>query len=271
MRAALGLLLAGLLPPAPRASAAAGAARDLPIIVYHEIRASGAEPADGPTVISLKRFNAQMRFLRDRGYATLGMDDVMRFLRGEPFPEKIVAIQFDDGWKSQLSAAPALKRLGFKATFWIIAGGMRADSTPHMDWDEIRALAKNPRFDVHSHTMTHPWKDKDTLVDWVEGRAPGKGIADARWELARSKRLLEEKLGRPAPYLAWPRGLYNDALIALAKEAGYRALLNTDSGFSHPGDDPLRIPRTVIDGRCGDDVFRRVMAEGWARACPDAR
>jgi peptidoglycan/xylan/chitin deacetylase (PgdA/CDA1 family) len=214
----LGVLSIGvLIVVAPAIAMAGQGARSLPILVYHQIRLSGNDPADAPDAMSLERFESQMRDLHTLGYTTLSMDEVIKFLRGAPFPGKIVAIHFDDGWKSALNAVPVLDHFGFKASFWIIAG--KGIGWPYMDWEEIQALAKNPKFDVFSHTMTHPWKPNDTLLDWINNRVPDKGLDQVNWELTESKQVLEKKLGKPVPYLAWPRGLYNDSLIALAQNA----------------------------------------------------
>jgi peptidoglycan/xylan/chitin deacetylase (PgdA/CDA1 family) len=232
-------LICVLVVLAPGAAIAGQGAQSLPILVYHQLRVSGNDPADAPDAISLERFEAQMKYLHSQGYMTLSMDEVIRFLKGEPFPAKIVAIHFDDGWKSALQAVPILNHYGFKASFWIIAG--KGIGWPHMDWGEVQALAENPRFDIFSHTMTHPWKPNDTFLDWINNRVPGKGLEQVNWELKESKRVLEEKLGKPVVYLAWPSGLYNDSLIAIARNAGYSALLTIDDGLNHPGDDPLRV------------------------------
>ena len=239
--------------------------RSLPIIVYHQIRVSGDEPADGATAISLEKFESQMAYLHEQGYTTLSMDEVMRFLRGEPFPEKVIAIHLDDGWKSGLNAVPVLNRFEFKASFWIIAGKGIGD--PHMDWADIQQLSENPGFEILSHTMTHPWKERDTLVDWVNGLTPGKGLDQARWELTESRRVLENKLGKPVRYLAWPSGFYDDFLIHLAQQAGYIALLTIDDGANHPGDDPLRIHRAMINGTCEQQVFWQILRDGRYRNC----
>jgi peptidoglycan/xylan/chitin deacetylase (PgdA/CDA1 family) len=232
-------------------------ASSLPILVYHQIAAEGDDshfgPVNGPISISLSQFETQMRYLNDQGYVTLGMDEVVSFMKGKPFPKKIVAIHFDDGLKSALKAVPVLNSYGFKATFWIIPG--KGIGWPHMDWDEIEALATSPRLDIFSHTMTHPWKENETLPDWIEGRTPDKGIEQARWELTESRHVLEQKLQRPIPYLAWPAGKYNDRLIKLAQEVGYQALLTIDRGLNHPGDDPLRIHRSMVDGSCDQAAF----------------
>jgi len=238
----------------------------LPILVYHQLRAGTGDPPDGDIVISIERFEAQMRYLHEQGYRALSMDEVMSFLGGRPFPQKLVAIHFDDGWKSSQQAVPVLERYGLRATFWIIAGTGIGD--PHMDWEEIGALSRHPGMELYSHSMSHPWRDGDTLVDWVDGRTPGKGVDDARRELAESRRVLEQKLARPIPYLAWPRGAYNETLVRLASQAGYTALLTIDDGLNRPGDDPLRIKRVMVDGRCGDAVFRQVLMDGVFRRCP---
>ena len=76
----------------------------LPILVYHEIRTGADGPADGPTAISLSRFESQMRYLHERGYVALTTDQVIDFIKEGKAPSgKIVAIHFDDGWKSALA------------------------------------------------------------------------------------------------------------------------------------------------------------------------
>ena len=149
---------------------AAAQAPTLPIIVYHQIRNSADGPPDSLEAISLATFEAQMRYLHEQGYATLSADEVVQFVRGgKPPSGRIVAIHFDDGWKSVQLALPVLDRYGFKATFWIIAG--KGIGWPHLEWEEIQAIGKKPRYDIQSHSMTHPWKtgeDDARLDEWTD-------------------------------------------------------------------------------------------------------
>src|SRR5438105_13989973 len=115
--------------------------------------------------------------------------------------------------------------------------------------------------------MTHPWKQGDTLLDWINGSTPGKGASQVRWELAESRRVLEKRLGHSVPYLAWPAGHYNDALIRLARESGYNALFTIDDGVNRPGDDPQKLRRTMIHGGCDTAVFVKVLRDGVYREC----
>lgn len=252
---------------APFSAAASGAqAPALPILVYHQIRQGTAGPPDDLDVISLERFESQMRYLKDRGYITLSAHDVIDFVRQGRTPgPRIVAIHFDDGWKSALAALPVLERYNFQATFWIIAG--KGIGWPHMDWNEVEAISRNPRYTIGSHTMTHPWKNQDTLIDWLTGRKPDKGVADVSWELSQSRQVLQQKLGRHIDQLAWPRGLYNDPLIALAKDAGYVALFTVDDGLNRHGDNLLRLRRTMIHGGCDERAFEETLHSGIYQAC----
>lgn len=260
------LLAAAILAVCGVFSPKAAADPALPIIVYHQIRNSSDGPPDSLEAISSERFKSEMRYLHEQGYVTLSAKEVVAYMRGAAPPQtKVLAIQFDDGWKSSQLALPVLDMYGFKATFWIIAG--KGIGWPHMDWSEIEAIAQNPRYEVYSHSMTHPWKAGDTMIDWMEGRVPGKGPDQVRWELAESRRVLVERLGLPVPYLAWPAGHYNDQMIRLAKESGYVALFTTDSGLNHPGDDLLRIRRTMVHGGCDDQIFAQILRDGIYRDC----
>lgn len=234
----------------------------LPILVYHQILSEDDEKADKSTSITVSEFEKQMRYLHDHGYRTLSMDEVINYLNGDLFPPKIVAIHFDDGWQSTKHALPVLKKFGFKASFWIISG-TGDTGWPHMNWDMIKELAKEPYIDIYPHTMTHPWEDGNTLADWVAN----KKINQAMWELSEAKKMLEKQLNRPMPYMAWPRGIYNDELVKMAQKAGYKALLTIDDGFNYMGDNPLFIRRTMISGGCGIDVFRKTLADGHHRDC----
>lgn len=246
---------------------AAQAGQGLPVLVYHQLRESGNTPADSLTAISLQHFEQQMRLLHDEGYTTLSSGDIVAYLQGKPFPENSVAIHFDDGWRSAKLAIPVLRRYGFKASFFIIAGAGEPEGSPHLTWAEILPIAQDAHYDMQSHSMTHPWKPGDTLPDWQAGATPGKSAANVAWELAESRRQLEEKLGRPVPMFAWPKGYYNDALIAQAQQAGYTALFTVDGGLNQPGGDVLRIRRTMVDGRCGIAAFRQILLGGMEQRC----
>lgn len=240
------------------------AEQKVPVLIYHQI-VDGAEPG-GETSISVQRFVEQMRYLRAAGYTTVSTRDLVKYMRGDiQLPEKSIVLTFDDGWKNVLNAVPVLDELQFKASFWIITE--LGIGWSYMEWSDVAALSANPNFEVYSHTATHPWDPKSNLVTWVEGGDSRFGPADALRELVDSKRVLEEKLGRPVPYLAWPVGWYNERLVEMAKQAGYDALLTAEDGANGLGDDVYRIKRLFVDGACDLNAFIRLITSYRYESC----
>lgn len=254
IRAAAVLVVAAWLALETSAEAAEG----VPVLMYHQI--TDAKPA-GDTVISPAKFAQQMEYLASQGYQTLSMDELTAIMRGQsPVPRKAVVLTFDDGWRNVLAAVPILDKHRFKASFWIVTDF--ATDPSYLDWGQIKALAQNPRYEIQGHTKTHPWSPFSNLLTWAEGKTPGKSMEDVRAELVDSKRTLEAQLGRRVDYLAWPRGLFNDAMISVAKENGYKGLLTTDDGwFNTSGSDEFRIARTTINGRCELHHFVGLVAD----------
>jgi len=251
-------------PPAKAAAPARANVAGVPVLIYHEVVTDFR--AEGETVISLQNFSEQMQLLADEGFATVGIDELARFMKGEiALPAKAIVLTFEDGWKSVLNATPVLERHGFKASFWIItSNGIGGD---YLGWSDIEKLASNPRFEVYSHTVSHPWDERNNLVTWVQDKTNERGRMDALAELSDSKRVLEQHLGRPVRYLAWPSGWFNDTLVSLAQEAGYAGLVTQESGLNRPGDDVLRIKRTFVDGACDMLTFRRTVTTGQNYVC----
>ncbi|EMJ91586.1 polysaccharide deacetylase [Leptospira kirschneri str. JB] len=227
----------------------------IPVLIYHEIVIHSAKEP-GETVITLEKFEEQMKYLFSQGYNPITMKDLLLYIeQGKVLPDKSIVLNFDDGWKNVLNAVPILNRYSFPASFWIIAGPKGIGNGEYLEWSDIQELAKNPRFEIGSHTYSHPWNPKDNLVTWVDNRVPGKSEKDALFELKESKKILESKLGISIDYLAWPCGWYNDKLIQLAQQSGYKSILTTEDRANLPGENPFKIKRVFIDGKCGLTSF----------------
>src|ERR671931_353404 len=68
---------------------------------------------------------------------------------------KLIIINFDDGWKSQfIYAKPILDQYGFKASFFIVCNYVNSGLLTRMNWQDIAELQKDG-MDIESHTMNH--------------------------------------------------------------------------------------------------------------------
>ena len=243
-----------------------GQSEEIPVLVYHDV-VNSADPETGRfDQISLKLFKEQMRYLYESGYKTISIDQLVSFMKGGAVPKKSIVLNFDDGWKSITAIIPILKQYNFMASFFIFPGKGVAQPS-YMDWSDILSIAKDPDFQIESHTMTHPWAKDSNLVSWIDGKTVGSGIKDVEYELKESKDMIEKTLHKKVKYLAWPCGLYNEKLIEMAKDAGYEALLTIEDGANTQGDDVFRVKRLVVDGFCDMATFKQGLQAYIAYEC----
>lgn len=72
-------------------------------------------------------------------------------------------------------------------------------------------------------------------------------IARVHDELAGSKSIIEERLGKPVDFLAWPCGDYTPQLQRIAiDDCGYLATVNVNKTANRRGDDPTEVRRIVF-------------------------
>jgi polysaccharide deacetylase len=129
---------------------------------------------------------------------------------------KVIMINFDDGWKSQLLyAKPILDQYGYKATFFIPCAKMA--TAPHwMTWPDIAKL-RDDKMDIESHTMTHA--HLTTLLS-----SPAK----LAYEIGFSRQCLANQ-GYNTPIFAYPLNLGSDNPAIVSVVAKYYDLARTGS------------------------------------------
>ncbi|MDQ6666781.1 MAG: polysaccharide deacetylase family protein [Thermoproteota archaeon] len=77
---------------------------------------------------------------------------------------KIVMINFDDGWKTQMTfAKPILDKYGIKASFFVVCNYVTSGDAKRMNWQDIAALQRDG-MDIESHTMDHKPLNKMSLA-----------------------------------------------------------------------------------------------------------
>jgi peptidoglycan/xylan/chitin deacetylase (PgdA/CDA1 family) len=110
-----------------------------------------------------------------------------------------------------------------------------------MSWKELHELQKTGLFDIQSHTFWHPnfKKEKKRLGAQEYERF-------VRMQLVKSKARLEMEFGTRIDMLAWPFGIYDDDLIAKAKEAGYIATFTIEDKRERHWDNPMKLPRYLL-------------------------
>ena len=177
--------------------------------------------------------------------------------------ERLLAVTFDDAFRSVADALPALERLGVPVTIFVCSGladGGRPLAVPElagelvaypgeletMDWDTLRGLAERG-VEIGSHTVSH--RHLLELTDTELAR-----------ELTESRRRIEAELGHPCRILAYPFGEEDGRCRAAARTAGYEAAftlprLHAPAESRRP--DPYAVPRIGLF--LGDGLVRTAL------------
>ena len=217
----------------------------MPILMYHLVSPRPI-PAFRKYTVTPGMFATQMRWLRLFGYSTITISDLIAARARGRLPSRSVIITFDDGFKDCFDyAVPTLQAHGFQAVFYLVAGLMgktgqwlveeRGIELPIMEWDAARRLTEKG-FECGAHSMSHP-----RLID-LDAEA-------CRTELLESRHRLEDQLGNAVSHMAYPYGLWNDRVRAIAVECGYQSACSTQIGLSAADDDLLALHRVPVNGQ----------------------
>ncbi len=240
------------------------------VLMYHKVSSDPAETPDH-TLVHLARFEEQMKYLKDNGYATVDLYDLKAYMeRRISLPEKSVVLTFDDGWKSVQNAIPILKKYGFKATFFIVLEYIDGSYPAFLTWTELLEIAASRDFDIGCHSSTHPWIPGNHLISWLAGKTPNRSRTDVVAEIGGAKKTMEEKLQRPIVHYAWPSGWYNDELLAIARDSGYVTTVTTDQGVNMPGMNPMKVRRYPVYGQFSLEEFGQLLTRNFTDVTPMA-
>jgi peptidoglycan/xylan/chitin deacetylase (PgdA/CDA1 family) len=191
---------------------------DLIVLCYHAV----AQEWEADLAVSPAQFEAQVRFLVERGYRGATFHDAVT----APRSRRTVAITFDDGFCSVAERAfPILASYELPATIFVVtdfvggtsplawsgidhwrSGRFRSELAP-VSWAQLRQLV-DAGWEVGSHTCTHP-------------RLTQCGEDQLVRELRDSKESCEQELGITCRSLAYPYGDVDFRVERAASEVGY--------------------------------------------------
>jgi peptidoglycan/xylan/chitin deacetylase (PgdA/CDA1 family) len=215
-------------------------------LMYHELELPGRELCqreEGYTryVLLERDFRDQLTILKAGGVAGISVGQA---LRREESGASVMALTFDDGSETDLiMAAPALREVGFHATFYLVTGFLGRKG--YLSQPQARELAEQG-FEVGCHSMSHRY-------------LPDLTAPELRREVSDAKTELEQILGRRVEHFSCPGGRWNRRVAEMAREAGYISVATSRIGTNTASADRFRLARVT--------VMRKTSAHEFSRLC----
>jgi peptidoglycan/xylan/chitin deacetylase (PgdA/CDA1 family) len=215
-------------------------------LMYHELEIPGrqlvkSEPGYVRYILPLEKFHNQLQWLKDAGFRGLSVSEALLYPA-----EPSVCITFDDGCETDLiAAAPHLRELDFRATFYLTAGFL---GTPgYLTPDQARQLDALG-FEIGCHSMTHPYLSDLSNSDL------SREIIDAKFQI-------EQIVGHTIDHFSCPGGRYDKRTLETARRAGFRTVANSRFHANWSATSPYELGRVAM--------LRDLPIEAFAATCQD--
>jgi len=217
------------------------------VLMYHRV-GSARNAWEARYAVSPARFEAQMLALARRDLRPVSLESLSNWLEGgEPLPVGAFVLTFDDGFRGvREHALPALERLRWPFCVFLVSNQIGGEDAwtrssnpdgvtyPLLRAEEILDMQRRG-VSFYSHTCSHA-----SLPELDDVRLHS--------ELVDSRASLQQLLGRPVEYLAYPFGHLDERVTCAARSAGYRAAFSTQPGFNRRDVDRFRIRRIDVYG-----------------------
>jgi peptidoglycan/xylan/chitin deacetylase (PgdA/CDA1 family) len=224
----------------------------LSVLLYHRVMPE-VKKNKLNTVVSIAAFEKQIDQLSCK-YRIVSLAEA---ISGVGSDKTRVALTFDDGyWDNYEIAFPILKKKGIPATFFITTDYIdekarfsdnrvinKKTGQPYefikdrfMTWSEAKRMG-DAGMEIGAHGVTH-----DSLT--------AMSIDAARREIFDSKSIIEKNIGKPCNHFSFPFGSrrdYNDCLVDIVREAGFKRCMLNIHGYNYDDDKEFCLKRIIMD------------------------
>lgn len=208
-----------------------------PIISYQRIGEDTLPHAS----LRHEQFMAQINEIKSGRYRVLPLDKIVSSLqKGKALPDRALAITFDGAHRVAMeTAVPVLLEQKIPFTIFVSSAAADAGGPAHLNWDEIRALARKKEVSLGILPAA--------FVDLTE-LPPSQAQAHINRAVARYR----EVMGTHPTFFAWPYGIWSTELKQKIMPFGFTAAFGQQSGVAHAKSEFYALPRFVMTESFGD-------------------
>ena len=212
---------------------------EVPIIMYHLITKNSRYV--GKHGITPTELENDLKYLKDNGYETVVISDLIAFVRkGRNLPKKPIVLTFDDSNSSDYRYLyPLLQKYDMKAVLSVL--GYAVDECtelsvkqkeprifPNSTWGQLKEMGQSKYIELQNHSYN---------LHGATGSARRKGESVENYhkrlkdDLTKMQHRIEEMTGIKPTAFTYPYGLISESSHEVLKELGFTASLSCYGGI----------------------------------------
>ena len=229
---------------------------EMVVLMYHSVNSKESRSND--YVITPNAFEADLKYIKDNGYTTVTMVDIISFVEDcVPLPEKPIMITFDDGYyNNYLHVFPLLEKYESRVVLSII--GIESDkyselleyheNYSHATWPQIKEMHASGlvEFQNHSYDM-HKLDTPRRGASINEGETVACYQESLKEDMTALQECYKEHLDYVPTTYTYPFGRISEASYDVMEDMGFKASFDVQGRIYKciPGDSSslYRIPR----------------------------
>jgi len=205
---------------------------DAHIFVYHRFGDSRYPTTD----TSIKELKKEFDYFKNNGYKVIKLDTLVDALKNhKKIDDNWVVLTIDDNFKSfYQNGLKIFKEYHYPFSLFVYVEATQKKYPDYTSWKELKEIARYGSIEFHSYSHPHMTYKSDEYL---------------REDFKKGLKLIKEKLGITPKYFAYPYGEYDKRVQNIAKEFGFKGILNQNIGAIGKYGDIYDLDRNALVGK----------------------
>lgn len=215
----------------------------IPFFLYHYVEYVHNDPGRQNLNVPPNILTAQIETLKNAGYTFITPDGLTPALSGKnTLPQKVAILSFDDGYMDfYTDVFPILQKEQVKAIAYIVPNFL--DRPNYMFTFQLEEVAKSPLVEIGAHTMDHY-------------PLAGMNSKTAIYEIAQSRKTLQNLLHLPVNSFAYPYGSFDLPTVKIVQDAGFTNAVSVIPGIMQSPENEFYLNRLRPGYRTGQVLLK---------------
>lgn len=205
---------------------------ELPIVMYHSMLKD--TKLQGQFVIDPAKFEEDLKYLKDNGYTTITVSDLVDYVyNNKELPKKPIMLTFDDGYyNNYLYAYPLLKKykckavispIGYYSDLYSKSTDAPSPSYSHCTWKQLKEMQNSGCVEIQNHSYNMHSQNGRLGIKQKNGESSEEYKEVITQDISKAQNRFKEKLEYTPQAFVYPFGALSDSSEEAIKALSFKA------------------------------------------------